>query len=94
MKKLILLALTALLCSCVTVQVETSGPASSQNTVLGNYSAVKLTTCKATYSRFWSDVEGFEVTVCGGKMKLVKSTANDEFINSLVPLLKAAAVAP
>lgn len=90
---LILLALTALLCSgCVTVQVETTIP--SQNGALGNYSGSKLVTCKASYTRFWFEQEGFKVKVCGGEAGVTRSTNNTEALDALLPfIVKGAAKA-
>lgn len=82
----ILILLCLLLSGCVTVQVETqSKPTNGEAPV----------TCKATYSRFWFDMEGFKVKVCGGDASIAKTTNNTEMIDQLLPLLvKGAALAP
>jgi len=75
-----------LLAGCVTVQVETTTkPLNGEAPV----------SCRASYSRFWFDMEGFKVKVCGGDASIAKTTNNTEMIDSLLPLLlKGAALAP
>lgn len=48
---------------------------------------VESVDCRASYTRFWFEQEGFRAKICGGEASVARTTNNTDLLEQLLPLL-------
>lgn len=50
--------------------------------------SVESVDCRAHYTRFWFEQEGFKAKICGGEASVSKTSNNTDLMESLIPLIR------